>query len=126
MRRSEAEASARRDVARSRTTSARRPRRNTDAILDHAGIAGWLLILLGLYVLFGALVEVTGRPNPRIFSAPFWLIVGFIIFRGGIHLLKVAVAARVCLHAERQLARQAEKNKRQVVDKSIQVMSPEW
>ncbi len=89
-------------------------------------IAGWLLVLLGLYVLiFGALGEIA-RPNPRIFSAPYYLVVGFIFFRGGIHLLKVAVAARVCLHAERQLVRQAEKNKRQVAEPRIQVMSPEW
>ena len=89
-------------------------------------IAGWLLILLGLYIFFVCLTEVVGRPNPRIFSAPIVLIIGFIIFRGGIHLLKVAVAARVCLHAERQLARQAEKNRRQVAETRIQVMSPEW
>jgi hypothetical protein len=63
-------------------------------------LAGWLLVGLGLGV----------------FALVFWLclqrwlleawpvaIFGIFIFRGGIHLLKVAVAARVCLEAQDRL-----------------------
>jgi hypothetical protein len=90
-------------------------------------IAGWLLVLLGIYVIYGALCEISARPSPKIFSAPAWLVAGFIIFRGGIHLLKVAVAARVCLHAERQVARQAERHKRRVTaETSTDFMASEW
>jgi hypothetical protein len=60
-------------------------------------IAGWGLVLLGLY-LFGycLLMLVHGRV---IESGP-WTLVAIIVFRGGIHLLKVAVAARVCEQAD--------------------------
>lgn len=63
-------------------------------------IAGWALILIGLYVLYLCVaVLLTDRPL-LLQSGPLALI-GIMVFRGGIHLLKVAVAARVCLHADR-------------------------
>jgi hypothetical protein len=74
-------------------------------------LAGWLLVLIGLYVFavcIDVLVNRSGRqgPAPLIFeSAPLTLI-GIIIFRGGIHLLKVAVAARVCLLAQADIRNQ--------------------
>jgi hypothetical protein len=90
-------------------------------------IAGWLLVFLGLYIFFVCLSEVVGQSRPRFLSAPFVLMVGFFIFRGGIHLLKVAVAARICLHAERQVARQAERHKRRLTGEApAEVMAPEW
>jgi hypothetical protein len=54
-------------------------------------IAGWLLILVGLYA-FSEAYDFLLRK--RIFEAVPMVFVGFVVFRGGIHLLKVAVAAQ--------------------------------
>jgi hypothetical protein len=54
-------------------------------------IAGWILIAVGL-VAFYNVYEFLLRK--RIFEAVPLAFVGFVIFRGGIHLLKVAVAAQ--------------------------------
>jgi small neutral amino acid transporter SnatA (MarC family) len=66
--------------------------------------AGWALIVLGLaafgasylFLLAGSIVE-----------AMFMIPAGVFIFRGGIHLLKVAVAARVCMEAAEKKPRDA-------------------
>src|SRR5438270_293672 len=64
-------------------------------------VVGWVLIGLGLFV-FGVVCFIL-LPNGRFtWSVPMTFI-GFIIFRGGIHLQKVAVAARIC----RELAGEA-------------------
>jgi hypothetical protein len=58
-------------------------------------LAGWLLVGLGLlvfYVSFALLV------NHYVTEAGPLVLIGIFIFRGGIHLLKTAVAARVCMH----------------------------
>ena len=65
-------------------------------------ILGWLLIVLGLLVFYLCLVSLfvprPGNPGiPGILEAPILSVIGVVIFRGGIHLLKVAVAARVCM-----------------------------
>src|SRR5215212_319545 len=68
-------------------------------------LAGWLLVLLGLFVFFiCTAILITDRP--QILSSGPIAFIGFIIFRGGIHLLKVAVAARVVLHGHREMIRQ--------------------
>jgi hypothetical protein len=67
-------------------------------------LAGWLLVLMGLfvfYVCFGLLADV--KAPSRILEAGPLVFIGFIIFRGGIHLLKVALAARVCLQAQAEM-----------------------
>jgi hypothetical protein len=64
-------------------------------------IAGWALVVLGLYV-FYIVFALLMQPAPRILESGPLAFIGFIIFRGGIHLLKVAVAARICLHAHKQ------------------------
>jgi hypothetical protein len=59
-------------------------------------IIGWLLVFIGLgafYVCFEFLLQ------HHIVEACAFTVVGFIVFRGGIHLVKVAVAARICLEA---------------------------
>jgi hypothetical protein len=75
-------------------------------------IAGWLLVIAGLYVFAVALALLLrpppppGSSMPHIIEAPAFIFVGFIIFRGGIHLLKVAVAARVCMQARTEAQQQ--------------------
>jgi hypothetical protein len=61
-------------------------------------IAGWLLVLLGLY-LFWIVLSITLTNPPLYISAGPLTVIGIFIFRGGIHLLKVAVAARICVTA---------------------------
>jgi hypothetical protein len=54
-------------------------------------VAGWLLVLGGLYAFlqaYGLLL------NKRLFEAAPLTFIGFIIFRGGLHVMKVAVAAQ--------------------------------
>jgi hypothetical protein len=63
-------------------------------------LAGWFLILLSLYLFFVCYDMLLAG---QVISAPPLSIVGIIIFRGGIHLLKVAVAARICWQAQEQL-----------------------
>jgi hypothetical protein len=60
-------------------------------------IAGWALLVLGLwlfYVSYFVLLQ-----NGKIVQSGPTVLMGLIVFRGGIHLLKVAVAARVCRQA---------------------------
>ena len=63
-------------------------------------LAGWVLVLLGLGA-FGVSI--------RMLRQHYWIeagvpsLIGFFVFRGGIHLLTVAVAARICLQAEEKL-----------------------
>jgi hypothetical protein len=64
-------------------------------------LAGWALILIGLLVFGLAIVFLQGH---HIIEGPTLIVIGIIIFRGGIHLLKVAVAARVCLQAAEPVA----------------------
>jgi len=59
-------------------------------------IAGWFLVVLGLFMFYLAYRMLMGH---MIIEAGQWSIIGIIVFRGGIHLLKVAVAARVCMDA---------------------------
>ncbi len=54
-------------------------------------IAGWLLILAGMWQFWKTYELLT---NKRIFEAAPSAFIAFVIFRGGVHLLKVAVAAQ--------------------------------
>jgi hypothetical protein len=54
-------------------------------------VAGWGLILAGLYVFVRTYDLLLDK---RVFEAAPMAFIGFIIFRGGIHVLKVAVAAQ--------------------------------
>jgi hypothetical protein len=61
---------------------------------------GWLLVLLGLFVFYTCYALLTNATLSRLIECGPLMFIGIFIFRGGIHLLKVAVAARVCLHAQ--------------------------
>jgi hypothetical protein len=80
-------------------------------------VAGWLLVVLGLYLF---LIVTTDLLNPaiewpRFLQAGPLVLIGFILFRGGIHLLKVATAARVCMQAQIEIARQAKEPARRQI-----------
>ena len=59
-------------------------------------ILGWLLVIFGLFVLYEC-YRLLERRAP-IEAGPL-IIIGVVVFRGGIHLLKVAIAARICREA---------------------------
>jgi vacuolar-type H+-ATPase subunit I/STV1 len=63
-------------------------------------VAGWLLVALGL-ASFGVVLGMS--LEYRIIPAIPMTVVGVFLFRGGIHLLKVAVAARICQQAQERL-----------------------
>jgi hypothetical protein len=54
-------------------------------------VAGWVLVLGGLYAFWTAYSLLLSK---RIFEATPMVFIGFIVFRGGVHILKVAVAAQ--------------------------------
>ena len=60
-------------------------------------VIGWALVAVGLalfYVSYFVLLK-----NGRIIQTGPTVLMGIVVFRGGIHLLKVAVAARICRQA---------------------------
>src|SRR5262245_32956780 len=64
-------------------------------------IFGWLCLVFGLlifYQCFAFLVD----SRPRIIEVGPLMIIGFMVFRGGIHLLKVSAAGLICLRAQKQ------------------------
>jgi hypothetical protein len=69
-------------------------------------LLGWVFVGLGLLIF--ALAGWLLSRHYLLEASPFAFI-GFVTFRGGIHLLKVAVAARVCLQAQERQARAAPK-----------------
>jgi hypothetical protein len=55
-------------------------------------VAGWLLVLAGVWQFWNTYGLLTNR---RVFEAGPSAFIAFVVFRGGVHLLKVAVAAQV-------------------------------
>lgn len=68
-------------------------------------IAGWVLLGVGLLIFYQVVSLLVREPPALLLSGPLSFI-GFVVFRGGIHLLKVGAAAQACLDWQ---ARQREK-----------------
>jgi hypothetical protein len=66
-------------------------------------LAGWVLLGLGLYVFYRD-YQLLMEGNHQI-EGVLMTVVGIFLFRGGIQLLKIAVAARACMEAEARLER---------------------
>ena len=66
-------------------------------------VAGWLLVLLGLFGFYVCFVMLMER---QIVQSSFMTFISVMVFRGGIHLVKVAVAARICMQAHERLAQE--------------------
>lgn len=79
-------------------------------------IAGWLLVLAGLWMFWNTYVLLTNR---RIFEAAPAAFISFVIFRGGVHLLKVAVAAQAARSLPETSAQPATRKASRMPTKSI-------
>ena len=66
-------------------------------------IAGWICLVLGVLVFYQCFAMLVSTP-PRIIQAFFSIPIGFVLFRGGIHLLKVSAAGLICLKAQRAIS----------------------
>jgi len=80
-------------------------------------IAGWMLILAGLFFFWQSYALLL---NKRVFEAAPVSFIGFIVFRGGIHILKVAVAAQVA----RSLPETLQPTGRRVVRTPVRSIAP--
>jgi hypothetical protein len=68
-------------------------------------IFGWVLVALGVLMFLWSGLLLTLYHG--IFESGPLTVAGIIVFRGGIHLLKVAVAARVCTEAAAEIGKKA-------------------
>ena len=64
---------------------------------------GWALVALGVAIFLWAGVLLARYHG--VFEAGPLTIAGIFVFRGGIHLIKVAVAARVCTDAAAEVVK---------------------
>ncbi len=63
-------------------------------------LGGWFLVGLGLLVFYACYVMLLGG---QVVQSSAFTVIGIFIFRGGIHLLKMAVAAQVCMQAQNRI-----------------------
>lgn len=63
-------------------------------------IAGWVLLVLGLLVFYECFALLLASKLIQVIPI---MALGFIVFRAGIHLLKVSAAGLICLRAQEQL-----------------------
>ena len=64
-------------------------------------VLGWFLVALGLFAFYMCVVLLF---NHSIIEVGPMFVIGIVVFRGGIHLLKVAVAARICMEAQAKMS----------------------
>jgi hypothetical protein len=58
-------------------------------------LVGWVLLAVGLFLFYRCYEAIT-LSNPAYIQGWVLAIIGIFLFRGGLHLIKVAVAARIC------------------------------
>src|SRR5947209_1411289 len=66
-------------------------------------LAGWVLVALGLLVFYVTFL-VLNTSGPWLIEAIFLTVIGVMVFRGGIQMLKLAVAGRLYLRAQARAA----------------------
>lgn len=59
-------------------------------------IVGWLLVVGALYLLRTAFLFVTNLETPRVIEATILVIAGLGVLRGGLALIRIATAGRIC------------------------------
>ena len=79
-------------------------------------IAGWLLVLAGLWQFWNTYTLLTNR---RILEAAPSAFIAFVVFRGGVHLLKVAVAAQAARMLPESSAQPATRRASRMPTKSV-------
>jgi len=65
-------------------------------------LAGWLLLGLGLFMFYVVAALLLSK-EPSLLEAGPLTVIGIVIFRGGIHLLKVGAAAQACRELQAHL-----------------------
>jgi len=66
-------------------------------------LAGWALLVAGLVVFCFVPSQWAGFAGGHYVEGVALTVIGVFLFRGGIHLLKIAVAARMCREAQDRL-----------------------
>lgn len=61
--------------------------------------AGWLLIVAALYLIQLALLDYV--QHGKVVEAGIIVMAAMFVFKGGIHLIRVATAARICMSTRR-------------------------
>ena len=59
-------------------------------------IAGWILILTALYLLYVGLVFLMDLESPRVVEAGIVVIGGLGVLKAGVLLVRISTAARIC------------------------------
>jgi hypothetical protein len=62
-------------------------------------VAGWFVVAIGLYVFYLCYRLLMAH---YVMETGALTVIGIFLFRGGIHLLKMAVAAQVCMQAQQR------------------------